>query len=292
MNAVTKTVQPLEGELLGRGSVLPGFNVLVQGPTGTGKTYSLGTLVESGLEVFYIGLERGRESLLGYWTDKGRPVPDHLRWHEIASADSGFAAMLAGAQQISLLTTSALTKVEDVNKAKYNRFIKLIKCLSDFPDDRTGKSFGPVDSWGTDRCLVLDALTGVNAAAMSLVVGGKPIKSLPDWGIAMDQVEKLLLQLTEGCRCHFVLLSHVEREIDQVLGGVKITVGTLGQKLAGKIPPMFSDVILAKRLGKDFSWSTIDPQADLKTRNLPLAEGITPDFGKIVEKWKSRGGKF
>lgn len=271
-------------------STLPGFNVLVQGPTGTGKTHSIGTLVDSGLQVFYLGLERGRETLQGYYTDRKLPVPANLHWHDISSADYGFSSMIATANLINTLSNDSLAKIVDVNKSKHNRFIKVLNALVNFPDDNTGKSFGAVDTWGTDRVLVIDALTGINAAAMSLVVGGKPLKSLPDWGIAMDQVEKLLLQLTEGCRCHFVLLSHVEREVDQVLGGVKITVGTLGQKLAFKIPPMFSDVILSYRQGTSFFWSTANAQADLKARNLPIAEGILPSFKPIIDKWESRGG--
>ena len=47
---------------------LPGVNVLLMGPSGTGKTYSIGTLVDMGVEVFYLALESGMESLLGYWT--------------------------------------------------------------------------------------------------------------------------------------------------------------------------------------------------------------------------------
>ena len=46
-------------------SGLPGVNVLLMGPAGTGKTHSLGTLVEAGIEVFYLGLESGLE-LAGY----------------------------------------------------------------------------------------------------------------------------------------------------------------------------------------------------------------------------------
>lgn len=35
---------------------LPGVNVLLMGPSGTGKTYSIGTLVDMGVEVFYLHL--------------------------------------------------------------------------------------------------------------------------------------------------------------------------------------------------------------------------------------------
>lgn len=282
--------QPVEIPL--DSSLLPGVNVIIEGPTGTGKTHSVGTLVETGVETFLLSLESGMESLLGYWTDRGLEVPSNLHWHHIKSADSGFASMISSATEISKLANDALAKIQDPNKSRYNRFIKVLTALTNFQCDHCGKSFGAVDSWGPDRALVVDALTGINSAAMSLVVGGKPIKSLVDWGIAMDQVEKLLLQLTEGCKCHFVLLSHVERETDQVLGGVKITVGTLGNKLAAKIPPMFSDVILSYRQGTSFYWSTANAQADLKTRNLPIAEGIPPTFKSILDKWQSRGGRF
>lgn len=273
-------------------SLLPGFNTLLEGPTGTGKTHSIGTLVDTGVEVFYLALESGMESLLGYWTDRGKEVPQNLHWHTIKAADYGWAGMLASAGQIASMTNEALAKIQDLNKSKHNQFIKLLTCLSNFEDQRTGAKYDAVDTWGPDKALVVDALTGINSAAMALVVGAKPIKSLVDWGIAMDQVERIIRQLCDGCKCNFILLSHVEREIDQVLGGMKITVGTLGQKLASKIPPMFSDVVLTYREGTKFFWSTANPAADLKARNLPIADGITPDFKTIVDKWKSRGGRF
>jgi hypothetical protein len=179
----------------------------------------------------------------------------------------------------------------DPNRGKHNQFTTMLRALANFKDQRDGKEYGAVDSWGPDRCLALDSLTGINPIALSLVVGGKPVKSQSDWGIAQDQIEKVIRQLCDGCRCHFVLTAHVERETDQVFGGVKITVSTLGRALAPKIPPMFSDVILSYREGTKFLWSTANAQADLKARNLPIADGIQPTFEQIFNKWKSRGGK-
>jgi hypothetical protein len=273
-------------------SLLPGVNCLIEGPTGTGKTYAIGTLADTGIETFYLSLESGMESLLGYWTDRGLHVPKNLHWHHLKTSDYSFTQMLSIAENVSRFTNEALTKMADPNKSQHNQFIKLLQVLNNFEDQRTGQRFGPVDQWGPDKALVIDALTGVNTAALSLVVGAKPIKSMVDWGIAMDAIERLLRQLTEGCRCHFILLSHVERETDQILGGIKLTVGTLGQKLAPKIPPMFSDVILSYRNGKEFFWSTANAQADLKTRNLEIKDGIAPDFKLILDKWISRGGRL
>lgn len=273
-------------------SLLPGVNVLIEGPTGTGKTYVLGTLADAGAELFYLATEAGLETLLGYWTDRGKEVPPNVHWHILERPLGNFQNLADSANVINTYTQESLHKSSDPNRSKHNQFVGLLRALTNFEDHRTGEKFGAVDSWGPDRCLALDSLTGINPIAMSLVIGGKPVKSQADWGIAQDQIEKLIRQLTDGCRCHFVLTAHVERETDQVFGGVKITVATLGRALAPKIPPMFSDVILAVREGAKFSWSTANPNADLKTRNLPIADGIEPGFAAIFKKWRSRGGEF
>ena len=284
--------QPLPPVDSGPPSLLPGVNVLIEGPTGTGKTYALGTIADSGLELFLLFTESGLETALGYWRDRGLDVPPNVHWHILSRSSSSFETMAKSAEDINRLDLSQLSKMQDFNRGKHNQFVELLKVLHDFPDDRTGLRFGDVHQWGPDRCLALDSLTGVNPIALSLVVGGKPVKSQSDWGIAMDQIEKLVRELTDSCRCHFVMTAHVEREVDQVLGGVKLTVSTLGVKLAPKIPPMFSDVILTKRIADKFTWSTADSSADLKARNLAIADNIVPDFKQILDKWRSRGGAF
>lgn len=271
---------------------LPGVNVCLLGPAGTGKTFSIGTLVDSGVETFYLNLEQGLETLLGYWTDRGKPIPANLRWHKLAQPTASWAEMIKNAELINTMSLDSLSKMSDPNKSKYNQFIGLLRALNDFPDDRTGKTFGPVNSWTSSRALVIDGLTGLSAAAMSLVVGGKAVRSQSDWGIAQDQVEKILRMLCDGCSCHLVVLCHVEREPDVVTGGTKLMPSTLGKALAPKISAMFSDVILAARNGDKWLWDTANPMADLKTRNLALAANLPPDFAPIINKWKSRGGKI
>jgi len=78
---MTNTVELAAAAVSAPTSALPGTNVLLMGPAGTGKTTAIGTLVDAGIETFYMGLEPGLESLLGYWTDKGKPVPANLHWH-------------------------------------------------------------------------------------------------------------------------------------------------------------------------------------------------------------------
>jgi AAA domain-containing protein len=274
-------------------SLLAGVNVLLEGPTGTGKTFSVGTLVDTGVETFYFGLESGIESLIAYWTDRGKPVPANLHWHTLSLAiPGGFTSLADAAKQIGEMTEDSLYKLQDFNRAKNNQFERVLRVMSNFQDQRTGESFGAVDTWGPSRALALDGLTGLGGFAMSMVIGNKPAKSQRDWGLAQDQTERFLRYVCDGCKCHFVLIAHVEREIDQIVGGVKVTVSTLGRALPPKIPPMFSDVILAMRTGTNWTWSTANALCDLKTRNLSVAENIKPDFKQITDKWQSRGGRF
>lgn len=269
-------------------STLSGVNVLLMGPAGTGKTHSIGTLVDSGMEVFYLALEPGLESLVGYYVDAGKPIPDNLHWHTLKAPKASFTELLDSATKINQLTLESVAKMQDPNRGKHNRFLDLLSALNNFTDQRTGKTFGPVNEWGTDKVLVIDGLAGINQAAMSLVIGGKPVRNQSDWGIAQDQVEKLLRMLCDHCSCHFILLAHIERETDQILGGIKLMVATLGKALAPKIPPMFSDVILTTRQGAKWTWDTANVQADLKTRNLPIKADIPQDFKQIIDKWKAR----
>lgn len=270
-------------------SALPGVNVLIMGPTGTGKTHSIGTLVDTGIEVVFLAFEAGTESLRGYFTDRGKPVPPNLKFVTIAQPKASWSEMAGSVKQVNQLSYEALKKTSDTNRSKYDQYEQFLRNFVDVTTD-DGEKLGPVDSWGTGRALVIDGLTGMGVAAMSAVVGGKFDKDQKDWGLAQNILEGTIRRLCDGCRCHVVLLAHVEREPDPLGGAQKITVSTLGAKLAPKIPPMFSDVILSARLGKDFYWDTENALADLKTRNLPIAAKNPPDFASIIGKWKSRGG--
>jgi AAA domain len=274
-------------------SLLAGVNVLLEGPTGTGKTYSIGTLVDAGAETFYLGLENGFETLLGYYADRGKPIPENLHWHTMQVAiPGGYAAMAQGANSIGAMSQDALHKIQDFTRAQNNQFENVLKVMNDFQDHRTGQRFGAVDSWGPNRAIVIDGLTGLGAFALAMVTGKKPVRSQPDWGIAQDQVEKFLRYTCDGAKCHFILIAHIEREVDLVMGGSKITVSTLGRALPPKIPPMFSDVILCTRQGIKWQWSTSNTLCDLKTRSLPMSEDLPQDFKQILDKWRSRGGRF
>ena len=260
---------------------IPGIKVMLVGATGSGKTHSIRTLLDAGLDVFVLFTEPGQEVLADISSDK-------LHWHYIPPAAPDFASMIASATKINTMSFEALTKLPDIDKRKYTEFIEILTSLSNFTCDRTGEVFGSVDSWDTTRVLVVDSLSGLNIAAMNLVAGSKPVKSMADWGTSMDNLERLITKLCVDLRCHFVLTAHLEREVDEVTGGSSLMASTLGRKLAPKIPRFFSDVIHVKRAADKFVWSTATTNADLKARNLPIADNIPPTFKPLIEGWRKK----
>jgi hypothetical protein len=276
-----------------------GVNVLIMGPTGTGKTWSLGTIADwrpekkpdTFLDLHYFAFEAGKESLVGYWTDQGKPLPSNVFFHTVKTASAGWTEMAESAKAVNTLSYELLKKSTDPNRNKYDQFEQFLRNFIVTKDD-TGTNHGSVDSWGTNKVIAIDGLTGLGNSALAAVIGGKADRDQKDWGLAQNMVEGALRRLCDACRCHFILLGHVEREPDPLGGPAKITVSTLGKALAPKIPPMFSDVALAKRVKTTWTWDTEDPGADLKARNLPIHGGIPQNFGIILNKWISRGGKI
>lgn len=265
--------------------------VLLEGEPGTGKSDSLATIIEAGLELFIVGTEpRFIESVLD--SMKRRGISDKinkLHYVTISPASASFTSMIATAKQVGMFSFEALTQIKlSPEKSNYQQFVRLLETLANFKDDRTGQSFGSVDSWGSDKALVIDSLSGINIMAKDLMLGGKPTAAMGEWGVSMDLEEKLINKLCSDTKCLFVLTAHVEREVDELTGGTNVTIGALGRKLAPKIPRFFSEVVLTRREGTQFYWSTITPSYALKKRTLPLSDKIEPSFKSIIDAWRAR----
>lgn len=271
-------------------SPISGPRVMLMGEGGTGKTHSLGTLADTGVEIFclFVGEGAGPETLLGYWVDKGKPIPPNVHWHVIHPPKLSFQDFAKQAVRVNTLALDTLAKAPDPERHLHNLWIKVSEALFDFPDDRTGKKFGPVDSWGPERALVVDGLTGMCRAAMSCVVGSRPVWNPGDYQVGQKQVEGLIRLIDGNCKCWFILISHVEKEMDQVVGGMQITASAIGKALGPIIPTMFSDAIYCTREGNKWAWNTAKSGVATKARNLPWADGLQPDFKQIYTRWLAR----
>lgn len=269
-------------------------SVLLQGASGAGKTSSIVTLLAAGIEVFVIGTEPGFvDSLI----DRVRELKldiNKLHWTTVLPATDGWDALDEMARVIGNLDFEGVSKLKGVGKDKTrvpaNNFLAALK---DFRDERTGTAFGSFTSWGDDRALVVDSLSGLSTIAWYLTVGNKPTGAPGEWNIAMNFIEALLMKINSDRRCYFVLTAHVEKEMDEISGTQRVMTSTLGRKLAPKIPRFFGEVVYAIRTvsadGKPtFTWSTVDRTADLKNRVLPVGANLTPDFRAVVEGHEKR----
>jgi hypothetical protein len=277
---------------------LVGPKILLLGESGTGKTYSLGTLADWAAahekEMFVLFTENSAETLLGYWRDKGAEPPACLHWHQAMTKAIDLKRIMAGAEKVGQLSYEGLTKTTDSNRSgENNAFWKILAACSDFPDDRTGKKFGAVDSWGIEKIFALDSFTELGNAAAKMVIGSKPTMAPPEYGVAQNNVMNFLRLLTQALPCTFAMTAHPQRDKDEISGMVKTTVSTggIGTAIIPQIPPLFSDMIWCAREGAKFTWDTAAYGVTLKTRSLGYRAGIPPDFAQIMDLWLKRGGK-
>jgi hypothetical protein len=273
---------------------LAGPKLLLLGHSGGGKTHSLGTLVDWAAkqtpprEVFVLFSENGLETLKGYWSDRNLPVPPNLHWHVIQTPALSLESLLDAAKKVGQLSYEQLTKTLDPNRSQNNPWEKLLRVLADFEDQRTGKKFGSIATWAPETILINDSLTETANACMRMVIGNKPTASQPDYGVAQNNLLAWLRYMTQAFRGTFVLTAHCKRQINELTGTTQLMTKSIGIALADDIPPLFSDTIYTHREGKEWFWDTMAANVDTKTRYLPIAQKIRPDFAQIMDKWAAR----
>lgn len=268
-------------------SPLKAPSVLLLGPTGTGKTWAISTLLEAGLETFVISTEpNGIDSLLDACQQKKLDL-SRLHYSSIQPARSGMSGLLEMAKKVSVMNFESLSKLAPSGQRQRAQWIELLTCLSDFKDQR-GVSYGPVEEFDAGRALVIDSLSGLNLMAMDITVGDKLSAHVGEWGVAMGLLDKLIFSLTSGLRCTFVLVGHLEREFNEVTGQTTLMAATLGKKLAPRLPRFFSEVVLSTRESTKFGWSTSQTGVDLKQRSLPLSDKLEPNFAPVVAAYRKR----
>lgn len=276
---------------------------LCAGPAGSGKTYSIATQLLAGVHVFVIVTEPdGVASLLDACERLKAPI-DNLHWRECLPASNGWTALEDMFMKINTMDQRGLADIRDLGKASFrDPAMKFLNALREFECDRTGMRYGDVTTWDDTHYLNFDSLSGISALAWGATVGYKPTANPGEWGIAQNFVYAILQKINSDRQCFFNMTSHIEKELDDMTGVRRVMVSTIGAKLAPKIPPFFSEVILcSKRPGTaplgakvvgppsaQFFWSTLDSAMDLKNRALPVGSSLAPDFRPIVDAYRRR----
>ena len=263
-------------------------SVALMGASGSGKTDSIATFIEAGVDVFHLGTEpQACEVLIDSVIRRGLSL-DKLHYHQLTLAAPGSDAIMKNIMMVQELSFKALSEIGDISKKEMKHFMELASWCNDFVDDKDGRHYGDVMRFGADKALVLDTLSGINKMAREYVVGYRPTAHQGEWGVMMQLIENFIYRLIANRQCYFVLVAHVDKEVDEVLGGTKLTLAALGRKLAPQLVKFFSDVIYAKREGKEFFWSTEEPNVDVKARSVPISAKLAPSFVQIVQTHKRR----
>lgn len=256
-------------------------SILLMGEAGSGKTHSLRTLVEAGITPFILFTEAGEDILMDI-------PPEKCHWHHVSPTTGGWEGMSQKVDNITKMTWDQIVKMSDSRKREYQGYSTLIHNCANFKCDRTGEEFGDVTSWGNDRALVLDSLSGLNDMILQTIKGGATYISQPQWGSAMGLEMEFLTKLCNDTKCYFIMTAHIERLVDEVVGGQTLLPLALGRKNAPQIPRHFSDVIYTEKVGDKWVWRTEAANMSLKARNLPYSKELPPDFGLIVKTFNER----
>jgi hypothetical protein len=267
----------------------PGPKVLLYGDTGTGKTHAIRSLVDLGLEVFVLSTEPGIQAVLG-------DVPaDRLHWHYLSAVPGTWNSFQRAAADFNQKTLKVMCdSVPD--RSEFRQWMSLAATLANFTDDRTGKEFGDPLSWDSSRAFVIDSMSGINILAQNAWLGAKPAMGPPDYQVIQKHIADLFNRVCFGTKCWLVVTGHAEREEDELTRQVKITIASVGRKLAPQLPRFFDEMIFCRReievrAGKPeakFVWSSLEPGATCKVRYLPWSQTLDPDFKALHAAWKAK----
>lgn len=261
----------------------------LMGPAGTGKTTALVTFLKMGLKVGMLATEPSAPNRVLEECRKAGIDDKNFHWKFVSPSPVGWNSLKESAKIVNTMTIKDIADMRSgIAKSDGTQWIRMLEAIENFTSDRDGTVLGDATEWKSDCVFVIDGLTGVSEMSRNLTVGMKPNPSPGEWGIMQGNILALIRKMCSDCKCFFVLIAHVERENNELTGLNNITISTLGAKLAPKLPPLFTNVVLAKRQATNFLWSTADSGVDTKNGDLPLSDTLLPSFEPIVTSYRNR----
>lgn len=270
-------------------------STLLLGAAGVGKTYSIATLLAAGLKVRLLATEPSAPNRVLAACEERNISADRFDWQFVSPVVAGIQTLIDSAKLLGTLSLESIAKMPGgtgIAKQQSVRWIEFLQAIGSFTSARTGELLGDATEWGDDTAFVIDNLTGMSMMARALIIGAKPNPSPGEWGTMQSAIYDVLVKLTSDCKCFFVLLSHVEKETNEITGIQNLMASTLGAKLAPKLPGRFTNVIYARKAqdgaGLKFLWSTAEAGVDTKNGDMPISNSLAPDFALVIAAYRKQ----
>jgi hypothetical protein len=282
-------------------------NVILIGRIGSGKNWCCRTLLKeypdengrmqrgAGKTVMMLANEPGWDETNGDLTcDMGFHVHQHLPYSAPMEQYMEWLEYIAGRSAADVKDM----KLGSAMKLPFaQQWMGMYQVMNGFVCDRCKKDFGPVSAWdkqgnfvgwNDNVALVQDGLTGVSKMSCQFTAGPKPSMSWPEYDAAQHLVMDWV-GLCTSIRASYILIAHMSREPDEVEGGTKVTVSTIGKALAPQLIIPFGEIIVCRRDVDKYTWNMVDVDnmhVDQKARRLPYKANINPSFVEIFGEWK------
>jgi hypothetical protein len=282
-------------------------NILLYGEGGSGKSSSVATVFKlldknPNLKVRYLmteanamaGMEDGIKRL-GITLKKGQLHymvcrPTYNPKYTSAAVVKDFKENFLNLSEADALKV----KIGAGDRSKHNEFISILEGLAVFKGtDYVTKevdNLGDYLQWDEDTILVVDSLTACVDYLVSTVKGSRSATTQKDYGdVQNNLMAKIIVPLTEQCKCSIIMLGHpvigedqtVKQPKDEELKVTKLYPKTFGQSLNNTIVSKFSEVIYSYVDNNDrFYWAGKKAGVATSPRKFPRQDKLDQDFSK------------
>ena len=260
------------------------MQALIYGQGGTGKTFSLGTIVEAGYRLVVVSLDPNFKDGLTNWAKLKKKTPADLadKIHVVTIQpdldDMKHIAKLAAAHKH--LQAKEVLETADPNKIKAARhLVNFMSVFDNLVTDR-GVELGSVFNFDTKTVLVIDNLSRYTEIVELYVRGYRGGLSQTERANVQHWIQHLLKAMT-SMPCHKVLLAHADLLRNEV-GVDIISPRSSGYALQPVIPTYFTDVLYAERSEDSYRWVVSRKGVSTRLKNGTMAKDMAQDFGLLL----------
>lgn len=266
-----------------------GVKQVLFGPLGSGKTGSICTLLKYWDEVpitpVVLAHDPNAISTLRNVCEKLNVDFSKIIFYYFPESDSDWSAIHSYMDRVAHLDYDGISKMPYTDSkremaAPYMNF--LFKMMQERINGVPITNLDPLKYW-----VFHDGLSHITRMSVEMAVGAKPTLHQGEWNVAQKSLITLIKPFVAG-RCNYTLISHEEREINEISGLQQITLSAVAKKNAAQVLSLgFGEVAHTSITEKgQFVWQfgARAPHCLTKTRFFnQLGAEVPADYGQYLK---------